>query len=138
MRAAREDVRDGGLRCVLQRSARYVSPSPRIRGRRVARDAAAARRSSASRRSERLVHGLAAEAEGAEVHGDHERGAEVDEGLQRLFGAGVDGAVAVGEVGPDGQQGDLRVRGAGRSRGSRRSRRCRRSGRWSGGGEAMT
>ena len=36
-------------------------------------------------------------------------GAEVEEGLRGFFGAGVDGAIAVGEVGADGQQGDVGV-----------------------------
>ncbi len=58
----------------------------------------------------RLAHGFAAQRERAEVHGDEGAcGAEVEEGLQGLFGAGVDGAIAVGEVGTDGQQRDLRL-----------------------------
>ncbi len=58
---------------------------------------------------EGLVDGFAAEAEGAVVHGDHEAGVEVEEGADGLFGAGVDGAVGVGEVGADGEQGDVGV-----------------------------
>lgn len=55
-----------------------------------------------------LVHGFATEAEGAEVHGDHRFGAEVEEGLEGFFGAGVNGAVGVREVSADGKEGDLR------------------------------
>ena len=46
----------------------------------------------------------------AVVHGDHDVGIEIDEGAQGLFGAGVNGAVAIGEVGADGEQGDLGVK----------------------------
>jgi hypothetical protein len=56
---------------------------------------------------ERLLHGFAAETEGAVVHGNHLRGAEIGESADGFLGAGVDGAVAVGEVGADGQQGNL-------------------------------
>ena len=56
---------------------------------------------------EGLVHGFAAEAEGAVVHGDHLLGAEVDEGANGFLGAGVDGAVSIREISADRQQGDL-------------------------------
>ncbi len=38
---------------------------------------------------EGLVHGLAAEAEGAVVHRDHEAGVEVEEGADGFLGGGV-------------------------------------------------
>ena len=53
--------------------------------------------------------GLAAKAEGAEVHGNHGFSAKIEESLQSFFRTGVDGAVGVGEVGANGEQGDLRV-----------------------------
>lgn len=61
----------------------------------------------------RFAHGFATEGEGAEVHGDEGAGgAEVEVGLESVFRAGVDGAVAVGEVSTDGQKGDLRLQTA--------------------------
>ena len=61
----------------------------------------------------RFFHGFAAEWEGAEVHGDHGvGGAEVEEGLQAFFRAGVDGPVAVWGIGADGQQCDAWVQAA--------------------------
>ena len=51
-----------------------------------------------------LIHGFAAQAEGVVVHRNHEPGVEIKETLQRFFGAGVDRAVAVGKVSPDGQK----------------------------------
>ena len=47
------------------------------------------------------------------MHGDHGVGAEVEEGLEGFFGAGVDGSIAVGEVGADGEQRDLGVEAVG-------------------------
>ena len=49
-------------------------------------------------------HGFAAEAEGAVVHGDHGVGFEVADGLECFLGTGVDGSVAIREVGADGEQ----------------------------------
>ena len=63
--------------------------------------------------SEGLVHGLVAEAEGVVVHWDHGLCSEVDEGLERFFGTGVDGAIAVRGIGSDGEQGDVGVEAAG-------------------------
>ena len=57
----------------------------------------------ADRSFDRLFHGLLGEAEGAVVHGDHPPRTQVKESLQRLLRAGVDAAVAVRPVGPDGE-----------------------------------
>lgn len=65
---------------------------------------------SAKQAGQWFVHWFAAETECAVVHGDHDVGIEIDEGAQGLFGAGVNGAVAVGEVGADGEKGDLGVK----------------------------
>ena len=54
-----------------------------------------------------FIHGLAAEAEGSVVHGNHLFGAELYEAADGLFGAGVHGAVSVREIGAYGEQGDL-------------------------------
>src|ERR1700761_4605897 len=56
---------------------------------------------------QRLIHWLAAKPEGVVMHRHHRLRAQVKKGLERLFRAGVYGAVAVRKVGPDGQQGDL-------------------------------
>ena len=58
---------------------------------------------------ERLRHGLPAQPEGVEVHGDHGSGPKIDEGLEGFLRAGVHGAVAVRKVSADWQQRDLRT-----------------------------
>src|ERR1700733_1750029 len=47
--------------------------------------------------------------EGSVVHGDHLPCAQVEKCLQRLLGTGMHAAIAIRTIGPDGQQGDLRL-----------------------------
>jgi len=46
------------------------------------------------------------------VHGNHDVCLQVQKGPESLFGAGVDGAVAIREVGADGEQGNVGVEAA--------------------------
>src|SRR5271170_1697091 len=56
---------------------------------------------------QRLGHRLSGEPESPEVHGNHPSRAQIEEALQRVFGAGVHGAKVVWTVGPDREQRDL-------------------------------
>lgn len=56
-----------------------------------------------------FFHGFAAQAEGAEVHGNHPFGTGLNEAADGFFGRGVDGAIGVGEVRADGEQGNVWV-----------------------------
>jgi hypothetical protein len=55
----------------------------------------------------RFVHGLAAKPEGPVVHRDHSLRPQFDESTEGLFGTSVNGAVTIGEIGPDWEKGDV-------------------------------
>src|SRR5579885_2281854 len=59
---------------------------------------------------QRLVHWFAAEAERVVVHGNHDFRAHIEKRAQGFLRAGVHGAIAVGQVCPNREEGDVGVK----------------------------